>query len=489
MALRVFVSALVFTSEACSISPVTGRPVFTGFMTTAQEARIGRQEYPEVLKAFGGVYADQALQYYVQRLGQSLAAQTERTDTTYTFTTYTFTILDSPIVNAVATPGGYVYVTRGLLALADNDAEVAGVLGHELGHIAARHHAQQQSCQSLASIGLAVLAATVKVPPILLQGAQLAALSYLARFSREQEYEADQVGARYMARAGYDPHAMAGFLTKLQAYTDLQAAMLGAGSPTERFDFLATHSNTAARVNSAIAAAKVLVPANPIVGRDRYLGAIDGMAYGESGAQGFVRGRVFSHPAFRFRFEVPAEYQLFNTQSAVYALGPGDATIIFDAAPAPETLWSTSMEEYVRDAVRPPLANVVTRPVNGLEAATGSIDIDTNRGSMELRLAAVRVAPSAIYRFRFLTPTSLLSELGPGNFRTLQSFRPLSSAEAAALKPLRIRIVTVKKNETVETLAQKMAFERYRSERFRVLNGFAPGTKVHQGQRVKIISE
>ena len=479
-----FASAVMLALGACAISPATGRPVLTGMMTTAEEARIGREQYPQVIQAFGGIYADRALQSYISRVGQSLARQTERTDTPCTFT-----ILDSPIVNALSTPGGYVYVTRGLLALADSEAEVAGVLGHELGHITGRHHAQQQSRQTLASIGLAILAATVKVPPALMQGTQLVALSYLASFSREQEYEADQLGARYMARAGYDPHALADFLTTLQAHADLETAMLGRAARAERFDFLATHPTTAARVDSAIAAAKVAIVTNPTVGRDSYLDAIDGMTYGQSGAQGFIRGRVFSHPDLRIRFEVPPEYQLFNTQSAVYALGPGDATIIFDAAPAAEQLQSVTMVQYVSGAVRPGLPDVTATRINGLEAATGSLNVDTNRGRMELRLAAIRVAPTAIYRFRFLTPTRLLSELGPGNLRTLESFRMLTTAEAAALKPLRIHLVTIKKGQTVDILARKMPFERYQVERFGVLNGIAPNAKLVPGQRVKVVTE
>lgn len=479
-----FAGAVTLALGACAISPATGRPVLTGMMTAAEEARIGREEYPQVIQAFGGIYADRTLQSYINRVGQSLARQTERTDTTYTFT-----ILDSPIVNALSTPGGYVYITRGLLALADNEAELAGVLGHELGHITARHHAQQQSRHTLASIGLAILAATVKVPPALMQGTQLVALSYLASFSREQEYEADQLGARYMARAGYDPHALVDFLTTLQAHTDLESRMLGQASRAERFDFLATHPTTAARVDSAIAAANVAIVSNPAIGRDSYLDAIDGISYGESGAQGFIRGRVFSHPDLRIKFEVPPEYQLFNTQSAVYALGPGDATIIFDAAPAAEKLQSVTMVQYVSGAVRPGIPDVKAERINGLEAATDAIYVDTNRGRMELRLAAIRVAPAAIYRFRFLTPTRLLPELGSGNLSTLESFRMLTTAEAGGLKPLRIRLVTVKKGQTMDSIAGKMRFERYQVERFAVLNGMAPNAQLVPGQRVKVVTE
>lgn len=197
------IGTLTLTLSECSINPATGRPALTGFTSTADEARIGREEYPRIVEAFGGIYNDSASQRYVQRIGESVANQAESADTTFTFT-----ILDSAIVNALSTPGGYVYLTRGLLALANNEAELAGVLAHEVGHIVARHHAQQQSRHTLVSIALAALAVGVNAPLPALQGTQLIALGYLARFSRDQEFEADKLGARYMARAGYDPSAM-----------------------------------------------------------------------------------------------------------------------------------------------------------------------------------------------------------------------------------------------------------------------------------------
>jgi predicted Zn-dependent protease len=470
--------------SGCSVNPATGRLTLTGLTTTADEVRIGREEYPQIVEAFGGVYNDSVLQSYVSRVGQSLARHTERTDLTYSFT-----ILDSPIANAVATPGGYIYVTRGLLALANNEAELAGVLGHELGHVVARHHAQQQSRQTLASVALTALALALKAPPpALLQGTQLVALVYLARFSREQEYEADQLGARYMARAGYDPHALATLLTHLQVNSDLEAMMMGQSPREWRFDFLATHPNTAARVKSAIDAAKVTIVANPAIGRDAYLDAINGMLYGEPAAQGYIRGRIFAHPLLRITFEVPPRYQLFDTQRAVYAVGPGDAVIVFDAEPHGKAFLQRTMSEYL-SASNPPLANLTTMRINGLEAATGSIIVDTKHGKMELRLAAIRTDPTTIYRFRFLTPVNLLSELGPGNIRTLRSFRTLTADEAAVLKPLRVRVVTVKKGDSIETLADRMAFERYRTERFCVLNGLEKNAKLVAGQRVKIVTE
>jgi predicted Zn-dependent protease len=485
--LALAVGAVTAGTIGCAINPATGRPALTGLMTTADEIRIGREQHPQILQAFGGAYDDRALNAYVGRVGQSLARGTERTDITYTFT-----ILNSPIVNALATPGGYIYVTRGLLALGDDEAELAGVLGHELGHVTARHHAQKQSRQTLASIGMlgaAVAASAIGAPPVLLQGTQLAALGFLRAFSREEEFEADQLGARYVSRAGYDPHAMVSFLRKLQAHSDLEATMLGQATRAERFDFLATHPNTADRIDSAIDAAKITTVANPTVRRDSYLNVIDGMLYGAPPSEGFIRGRVYSHPVLRIRFEVPPEYQLFDTRRAVYAQGPGDALIILDSEPQTAKFVHLTMAQYVSGATRAGLGEVEAMRINGLEAATGAIKVQGTNGPIELRLAAIRTDPAHIYRFRFVTPLSLLSQLGPAILRTFQSFRTLTAAQAAALKPLRVRVVSVKNPHTVAALAKRMTFDSYAAERFRVLNGLPPGAEFVSGGRVKIITE
>jgi predicted Zn-dependent protease len=491
--LRLFLTLVLINGTAatgisgCAVNPATGRPTLTGLMSTADEIRIGREQRPQILQAFGGSYGDPKLNGYVERVGQTLARGTERTDIMYSFT-----VLNTPIVNALATPGGYIYVTRGLLALADDEAELAGVLGHELGHVAARHHAQQQSRQTLASIGMlgaAVAASAIGAPPVLMQGTQLAALGFLRAFSRQEEFEADQLGARYMSKAGYDPHAMITFLRKLQAHRDLEATMLGEATRAERFDFLATHPNTADRIHGAIDAARVTIVARPTVGRDSYLDVIDGMLYGARASEGFIRGRVFSHPVLRIRFEVPPEYQLFDASKAVYAQGPGDALIIFDSEPQPAKYRQLTMAQYVSGATSARLGEVQAMRVDGLDAATGSLKVQSSAGPVELRLGAIRTDAAHIYRFRFVTPLSLLAQLGSGNLRTFQSFRVLTAAEAAKLKPLRVRVVTVKPRDTVATLAKRMAFDSYAAERFRVLNGLPSGAQTVSSERVKIVTE
>lgn len=468
---------VMFALSACAVNPATGRQSFTGLMTTADEIRMGREQNPQVLEAFGGAYKDPALAAYVNRVGQSLARHSERKDITYTFT-----ILDTPIVNALALPGGYIYVTRGLLALAGNEAELAGVLGHELGHITARHHAEAHGRELLAGLGLTILGAVAGSQAA--QGTQLLAAAFLRSYTRQQEYEADLLGIRYMAAAGYDPDAMATFLGKLQEWTNLQAKILGRPASSERLDYLSTHPNTVDRVRQAMAAANVKAPKEWIVGRDSYLDQIDGMLYGESPSQGIIQGRNFIHPVMRIRFEVPAGYQLFDTQRAVFAIGPEPSQIVFDTARIPA---GVSVEEYVRQgALQLKLANTRKLNLRGFEAAEASGIVRTNRGSMELTIAAIRANSNAVYRFRFLTAS------GGGAAKvaaaTLGTFRRMSAQEAAAIKPLRLRIVTVKRGESVSSLAARMGFESYRTDRFRVLNGLRPGEGLAAGSRVKIVT-
>ncbi len=452
-------------------------------MTQAEEVQIGQAQGAEITKAFGGVYNDPALASYVNRIGQGLVRQAERQDLTFSFT-----VLDSPIVNAMALPGGYIYITRGLLALGVNEAELASVLGHEIGHITARHHAQTQARQQLAGVGITLLGVFAGAP--IAQGSQLLAGVYLASYSRDQEYEADLLGIRYMTRAGYDQAGMASFLAKLNAWTELQGRILGRPS-ADRMDYLSTHPNTLDRVAEAQQAANVIPAAKPTIGRDEYLNRIDGMLFGEPVAEGIIRGRSFLHPSLRIRFEVPAGYQLFNTPEAVYGIGPGNRQIVFDSVPRPAGLTPI---EYLRQGIRESnLSLNDMRPLNldsSSVAATGWGRVSTNRGEMDFRIVVIAVDPSRLHRFRIILPKgSMSATLSSEELSTVSSFRRLSAAEAAAIKPLRLRVATVKKGESRSDFVKRMSFATYQSERFDVINGFTPASRIAVGSRVKLIQE
>lgn len=483
--------------SGCAVNPATGGSSFTAGMTTAQEIEIGREQHPKIVKQFGGQYGSPALRRYVSDVGRRLAGTTERKDLTYKFT-----VLNSPIVNAFATPGGYVYITRGLLALADNEAQLAGVLAHELGHQTALHHARRFGQGLLTSVLVSTLGGA--------RVGQMAGGALLRSFSRDHELEADDLGLRYMTRVGYDPNELAGFLSKLRAKARLRAKLLRRKpDEVDQFDFLATHPAPTERVRRAASKAKAYPSRAAVATSDRYLRRIDNILYGDDPRHGFVRGQEFAHPKLKFRFAVPEEFRLFNTSKAVVGVGPDGARIIFDGASAGKakagkknkkgkkarngkTQTVPSARHYLTKvwAKKVPLHNLRTLRVDGLDAAMGIAGrLKTRKGAVDVQLAVIRINSRTVYRFIFATPPALTKKLGDRLRRTVRSFRRLSAAEARALKPLRLRIVRVKRGNTVWSLSRRMAEKDFAVERFRLLNGLGKNQSPKPGQMVKIVTE
>jgi len=464
---------------SCTTNPATGESMFN-LMSPQEEQKIGGEEHPKLVKAFGGEITDPELTRYVSSVGELLVKTSEMPDTKFTFT-----VLDNDIVNAFALPGGYVHITRGLMALANNEAELAGVLGHEMGHVVARHSAQTYTRSVLIGVlasGVGIATGSNELGQLLNQGAAV----YLQSYSREHEYEADSLGVRYLRRAGYDPEAMAEFLKSLEASSRLEATLAGLPPDTvDEFDIMATHPRTLDRVQRAIAEAGDGTPRGPVDdGRDIYLKKINGLIYGDSPDQGFARGDRFAHPKLRFEFRVPSGFRLVNQPSAVIARNPNGALIAFDEVPNASGL---SPRGYL--ARLGALADTEDITINDLAAATGRARVSTNKGARDLRVIAIRFSNEHLFRFLFLTPPPLTASMEDGLKRTTYSFRTLSPAEAAALKPLRIRIVRVKPGDTVPSLSARMAFPDRKEERFRVLNGLSPSAGLTPGMLVKIVVE
>lgn len=467
--------------SACTTNPVTGDRQFTAFMPPEQEAAIGAQQHPEMLREFGGRYEDAKLQAYLDGLGQRLAAKTEVPGTRYTFTA-----LDSPIINAFALPGGYVYVSRGLMALANSEAELAGVVGHEIGHVTARHSADRYSRGVLAQGGslLAGLLLGQEVAQLAQSGSQLA----LASFGRSQELQADGLGIRYMTAAGYDPQEMAGFLSSMGRHAQLEALLAGKPGQADQFSYLQTHPPTGERAQQAAQAATQAGGQNLKVGRAEYLRAIDGMIYGDSPGHGYVRGRVFAHPQMNIRFEVPEGFRLLNSEQAVVGIGPQGAQIVFDQAPAQGV---GNPQDFITRvwAGNAPLSGLQTFTVDGKPAATAVTRLNSKSGTFDARLVAIRGGNDSFYRFLFTSPPAATSQLSAGFQATATSLRALTAAEKAGLRPYRIKIVTVKPGERVADFVARMPYKDYPEERFRVLNNIPPGTEPQPGQLLKMITE
>jgi predicted Zn-dependent protease len=473
------VLAVPLALGACEVNPATGRSSFN-LMSTSQEQQIGSEEHPKLVEEFGGEIDNAEVKRYVDSVGNLLVKTSEMPDTKFTFS-----VLDSDIVNAFALPGGYVHITRGLMALANDEAELAGVLGHEIGHVTAHHSAQLYTRSVLSQIlaaGIGIATGSGDLGQVAATGAGV----YLKSYSRENEFEADSLGVRYLTRAGFDANAMAEFLKSLEAQAQLEAVLAGQPPGTaDQFNIMATHPRTVDRVQRAIAeAGEAVHPAKVSeTGREVYLRKINGLIYGESPDQGYARGDRFAHPKLKFEFRVPTGFKLTNTPAAVTARNPSGAMIAFDEVPKSAGIAPRAYLERLN--VRLSGAEDIT--INGLPAATGAARVQTSGGASDLRVVAIRFSPEHLFRFVFLSPAQETAALADGFKRTTYSFKTLSAAEAAALKPLRIQVVRARAGDTVQSLAARMAFPDHREERFRVLNGLAPGDGLPRDGLVKIV--
>lgn len=466
---------------ACSTNPATGEQSFTAFMSPEEELRIGADQHPKILEEFGGAYDDPELGAYVATLGARLAAVSERPDLDFTFT-----VLNSPVVNAFALPGGYVYVSRGLVALANSEAELAGVIGHEIGHVTARHAAERYSRSVLVSLGAGLLGA-ISGERAVADLANLGGGLYLRSYSRDNEFEADSLGLRYMTSVGYEPGAVADFLTSLGAQTSLEARLRGSDADPNAFNLLATHPRTVDRVREAQQATGALQPGR--VEREAYLRRIDGMLYGDDPAQGFVRDRTFIHPVLRFKFTAPPGFTLLNSSKRVEGKRGNDLAMVFDGT---RETSGVSMVEYLARSKwtsNLQLSDLQPIDVNGLDAATAVAPVPSQPGRLAYRIVAIRTSAMQIYRFVFLGSPNTLRASDVDLRRSIYSFALLSEDEAAAYKPYRLRIVRVQAGDTVDGLATRMPDGPERREKFLVLNGLQDGAPLTTGMLVKIVAE
>jgi predicted Zn-dependent protease len=462
---------------ACSTNPATGEQQFTALMPASQEASVGAQEHAKVEQTFGK-FIQGPLNTYVNEVGQKVARNTERTDVTYKFY-----VIDSPIINAFALPGGYVYVSRGLLALADSEAELAAVLGHEIGHVTARHSAERVSQGFLAQLGAVVLSAATGSEGVA-QAANLGSELYIKSYSRGQEHQADELGVRYLNRAGYDTFAMAGFLQSMAEQTKLDAAMKGQDAP--QFNYFSTHPQTENRVAEASAEAARYSPSGTKDdGRARHLAAINNMVYGDSESQGFVKGQTFYHPEIGFTFGFPDGFIIQNEPSQVAAVHKGTgAIIVFDAVndkTSPDPYTFLTQKWMKSEAVNGARAVMI----NGLRAAQGVFPATVNGKAMNVHVTAIEWKPGQFFRFQVAVPTTLDSGSVAAVNKSPQSFRTMTASEKAAIKPQRIQIVSAKAGDSVASLSAAMPFDTYNQDVFRVLNSLKSGEALVAGRQYK----
>ncbi len=437
-------------------------------------AGIARDQHPRILATYGGEYSDQKLERAVAKIVGRLIAASDDPDQTYRVT-----ILNSPNVNAFALPGGYLYVTRGLLALANDSAELAAVIAHEMAHVTANHGIQRQQKEAEETLAAEVVNDVLGGGPTA-QVALVRGKLRLAQFSRNQELEADAIGIRHAGKAGYDPYAAPRFLQSMASYSEFRTV---SGADDSSLDFLASHPNAPQRIELAQRHARQFGPPTG-EGRDRdpLLVGIDGMLFGDTPEEGYVRGHTFLHPRLGITFSVPDGFVIDNSAAAVTAAGPGDVAVRFDGVTLNRRL---SLTDYLRSGWVQGLDQGSIRPetINGNEAARARASAD----GWHFDIAVVR-AGSQVYRLLTAAPANSPALMPTAN-SVASSFRVLSQSELANLEPLRVRVVTVRAGQTVASMAAQMSGVDRKVELFRLMNGLGPGAVVSAGDRVKIVSD
>ncbi len=465
----------IFDRASDGIGPSSSPQIVSEVQKNDPRARVGAKEHPRILASYGGEYKDQKTERLVARIVGALTQVSENPSQSYRIT-----LLNSPAINAFALPGGYLYVTRGLLALANDASEVAAVLAHEMAHVTANHGIQRQQREEAEVIASRVVAEVLS-SDLAGQRALARGKLRLAAFSRNQELQADVIGVRMLGEAGYDPYAAARFLKSMAAYSTFNAQD---SAVDQSLDFLSSHPNAPRRVELAERHARAFGMPGKVGdrGADYYMDGIDGLLYGDSPKEGYVRGRTFLHAKLGISFEVPNGFQIDNTAEAVLATGPNEAAIRFDGVsdstkrPLTQYIASGWVAGLLPETIKPTL-------INGLEAATAKASAD--RWDFDITVFRVE---KQIYRFLTAVPK------GDTSLDTIAdsvrvSFHRLTAGQIASLKPLRIHVVDVRPGDTVHKLAASMDGTPRSEALFRLLNALGPNENVRPGQKVKIVRE
>jgi len=462
----------------CAVNPATGEREFS-LMSESQEIAIGQEMDPQIAAEMG-VYDDPALQKYVSGIGQRLAAASERPNLPWKFT-----VVDSPAINAFAIPGGFIYLTRGIMPFLDDEAELAGVLGHEIGHVTARHSAQQYSRATGTQLGLIV--GSIFVPEVQQLGglAQTAFGVLFLKYGRDDELQADALGTRYTARTGWDPAGVAGMLGTLDRIG--QASEDRRGVP----NWLATHpppADRVERVQESIQAARAEFPDARTEGRDQFLQRLDGLVYGDNPEQGIMRGREFLHTGLRFAMEFPENWPVQNSASQVVAKQPNaDAYLLLQLVQQPvgSNIRAVALNA-MRDAGFQTLEGD-TASVNGLPGFIGTYQ-GTIEGLGQVRVRALHVEHrDRIFMIAGLSPIQIFSRVERDLTRSVRSFRPLSASQAESIRPNRIDFYTARSGDTWESIVERNARGIITPAALAVMNGFSPSEQPPVGRRLKIV--
>ena len=436
-----------------------------------------QREHQRILAAYGGTYQDARVETLIGKTVERLVAASERPDLHYRVT-----LLNSASVNAFALPNGHLYATRGLVALANDNAELASVLAHEMAHVIARHAAIREDQVKQAALVSRVATDVFNDPQM---GALALAKSKiaLATFSRAQELEADGIGVGISSRASFDPYGAVRFLSSLGRNAELKPQS-NLGADPRYLDFLSSHPATPERVKITQANARQYsAPGSGERERAAYLASIDGLVFGEDPSEGFVRGRRFVHPRLGFTFLAPTGFVLDNTAQAVLGVNQGGGEALrLDVVQvsAEQSLADYLTSGWIENIDR---GSIESTNINGFPAATAIAKGE----EWTFRLYALRFGRD-VYRFIFASRQQS-PEIDRAFRDAVGSFRRMTLAEIEAARPLRLKVVTVRPGDTAEHLAARTATTDRVLERFLVLNGLQPGQALKPGEQVKLVVE
>lgn len=466
--------AIPFVFDNCAKNPVTGKRQVV-LMSEAQEIQMGQEADPQIVAQFG-LYENPELQSFINEKGQQMASISHRPNIKYTFR-----IVDSEVINAFAVPGGYVYFTRGIMGYFNNEAEFAGVLGHEIGHITARHTVEQQRNAILGQVGLI---AGIIIAPDLAQFAEAASQGLgllLMKFGRDAERESDRLGVEYSSKIGYDAHQMANFFRTLERQGEARGAQ-------ELPNFLSTHPNPGDRFNTVHKLAEEWQKKNnllqPQVNRNSYLRRIEGLIYGEDPKGGYRENNVFYHPVLRFQFSTPQGWNYQNTPQQVQLAAPDGKAVLFLRLAQGNSLTDAANNFLQQNK----LVTVESREttVNGLRALAVVADLQQQQGAIRTLQYYIQYGDN-IY---MLLGASALANFNAyvNTFNaTMQSFRELNDAARINIKPERIRLKTVNSDVTLEQALRGFGVPQNRLQEISLLNSMLLTDRVASGTLIKVV--